>query len=211
VIEILSGVMPGENELLEQAFKLRHQIFVEELGWEPLRRLDGREIDQFDDADSTHFLAVSTGQVEGYFRSRPTAKPHLLSDVHSHLCDRPYPRSFRVLEWTRYCVTPARREGGAFAGVGSELIVAGLEWTLNRGIGDVVLEYHPAWIARFMGLGFKVHPLGLPDEIEGDPVIAVHLRFDQVTLERTRLAGGVTEPVHHAEGVWQRKSRRSVA
>jgi acyl-homoserine lactone synthase len=196
--------------MLDQAFRLRHEVFVEELGWEPLRRADGREIDQFDDPDSTHFLAISGEKVVGYFRSRPTAKPHLLSEIHRHLCDRPYPLSDSVLEWTRYCVLPARREGGAFAGVGSELIVAGMEWSLGRGIRDVVLEYHPAWIARFMGLGFKVQPLGLPDEIAGDPVIAVHMQFDEAALERTRKARNVSEPVLAPEFNPQ-KSHRSVA
>jgi acyl-homoserine lactone synthase len=210
VIEVISGVLPGENAHLEQAFRLRHRVFVEELGWQPLCRPDGREIDQFDDADSTHFLAICDDKVEGYFRSRPTAKPHLLADIHFQLCSRPYPRSLSVLEWTRYCVAPARREGGAFGGVGSELIVAGMEWSLHRGIRDVVLEYHPAWIARFMGLGFKVHALGLPDEIEGEPVIAVHMQFDQKALERTRIARGVTDPVL-LEVVSLRNARRSVA
>jgi acyl-homoserine lactone synthase len=210
VIEVISGSLQSKSALLERAFKLRHQIFVEELGWEPLRRSDGREIDQFDDQDATHFLAIADRSVVGYFRSRPTATPHLLSEVHGHLCNRPYPHSFTFLEWTRYCVTPARREGGAFAGVGSELIVAGMEWSLRQGIRDVVLEYHPAWIARFMGLGFKVEPLGLPDEIEGDPVIAVHMHFDDAVLERTRAARGSFKPVL-AEEFEQRKTSQSVA
>jgi hypothetical protein len=38
VIELISGVLPGENPLLEQAFRLRHSIFVDERGWEVLRR-----------------------------------------------------------------------------------------------------------------------------------------------------------------------------
>jgi N-acyl-L-homoserine lactone synthetase len=33
VIELISGVLPGEHPLLEQAFRLRHSIFVDERGW----------------------------------------------------------------------------------------------------------------------------------------------------------------------------------
>lgn len=195
MIEAISNVRPGDNALLEQAFRLRHEVFVEEMGWELLRRADGREIDQFDDEDATHLLATHEGVVAGYFRSRPTNRPHLLSDVHSHLCQRDYPRAWNVVEWTRYCVAPAKRGESAFGGVGSELIVGGLEWSLDQGIHDVVLEYHPAWIARFMGLGFKVHPLGLPAEIDGDPIIAVHMRFDERALALTREARGISHSV----------------
>lgn len=195
MIEVVANVRPGDNELLEQAFRLRHAVFVEELGWETLRRPDGREIDQFDDEDAAHLLALKDGRVVGCFRSRPTAKPHLLSDIHAHLCQRAYPRAWNVLEWTRYCVAPAQRDGAALGNVGSELIVGGLEWSLGQGIQDVVLEYHPMWIARFMGLGFKVYPLGLPTEIEGEPIIAVHMQFDERALARTREARGVYHSV----------------
>jgi acyl-homoserine lactone synthase len=86
VIEVISGVLLGDNPLLEQAFRLRHSIFVDERGWEVLRRPDGREIDQFDDEDAVHELALHDGAVVGYHRMRPTTRPHLLGDVHLHLC-----------------------------------------------------------------------------------------------------------------------------
>ena len=43
-----------ENEIhyrdeMERAYRLRHQVFVEEMGWTDLAKPDGREIDQFDD------------------------------------------------------------------------------------------------------------------------------------------------------------------
>ena len=31
---------------MEQAYRLRHTVFVEEMGWKDLKRPDGREIDQ---------------------------------------------------------------------------------------------------------------------------------------------------------------------
>ena len=34
---------------MEQAYRLRHNVFVDEMGWEDLRKPDGREIDQFDE------------------------------------------------------------------------------------------------------------------------------------------------------------------
>ena len=81
---------------------------------------------------------------------------------------------------------------------------------VEEALHDVVLEYHPSWITRFMGLGFKVQPLGLPDEIEGDPVIAVHMQFDERALKRTRKARNVFHPVL-AEDFLASTARQSVA
>ncbi len=88
-----------------------------------------------------------------------------------------------------------RRGETSFGGVGSELIVGALEWCLDRSIEDVVLEYHPVWIARFIGLGFRVQPLGLPAEIDGDPVIAVQMHFDERALKLSRELCGVHQRV----------------
>jgi acyl-homoserine lactone synthase len=188
VVEVLSGVTPGSHPLLEQAFRLRHDVFVEEFGWELLRCADGREIDQFDDVDAVHLLAIRNGDVVGYKRLRPTTKPHLLSDVHSHLCQRRYRRSPKLWEWTRYCVRRDYRADAGVGGIGSELLVAGMEWCLHREIRDIVLEYHPRTIDCFRRLGFKVYPLGFPGEFDGQPIIAARMHFDEKTLELARTA-----------------------
>ena len=41
---------------LEESFRVRHQVFVDGLGWEDLRQADGREIDQFDTNDAVHLV-----------------------------------------------------------------------------------------------------------------------------------------------------------
>ena len=35
-------------DAMEQAYRLRHSVFVDEMGWHNLKRPDGREIDQFE-------------------------------------------------------------------------------------------------------------------------------------------------------------------
>jgi acyl-homoserine lactone synthase len=192
VIEVLSGVLPGENSLLEQAFRLRHTVFVDERHWEALRRPDGCEIDQFDDADAVHIIAAERDTVVGYARLRSTVKPHLLSDVHPFLCLRPYRRAPSVWEWTRYCVRKdRRREGSALGRVGSEIMVAIAEWSLDNGIADSVLELHPAREAFLTALSFKLRRLGLPVEMDGEPVVAVQLHFDESTPKAMRETCGV--------------------
>ncbi|TJX58638.1 MAG: GNAT family N-acetyltransferase, partial [Mesorhizobium sp.] len=41
-------------DLWEAVHRLRYQIFVEEMGWEDLRRPDGFEVDQFDHDEAVH-------------------------------------------------------------------------------------------------------------------------------------------------------------
>lgn len=56
-------------ELFEQSSRLRHRVFVEEMGWEDLRRPDGREFDQFDDEHAVHHFCIRDGVVVGYLRA----------------------------------------------------------------------------------------------------------------------------------------------
>ena len=57
----------GSNETLkselELAFQFRHNAFVEEAGWENLRRADAREMDQFDTLDTIHIILIKNGRV----------------------------------------------------------------------------------------------------------------------------------------------------
>lgn len=195
MIEILTGVRPGEHPWLEQAFRLRHEVFVDERGWEELRRADAREVDQFDEPGAVHHLAMHRGEVVGYQRFVPTIGPHLLGDVHSHLCARPYQKGPHVWEWTRYCVARRARGNKAAGEPASKLMVAALEWALPLGITEFVLEFDPIWINRFLELGYAVRPLGLPQIVGGEPVVAVQMTATLATLKRVQTSRGITGPV----------------
>ena len=92
MIEILTGIRPGQSRLLDEAMRLRHKVFVEEKGWSRLRRPDGRDIDEFDTPATVYHVAVVNGEVAGTQRFNPTMGPHLLSEVHPDLCARLYRR-----------------------------------------------------------------------------------------------------------------------
>jgi N-acyl-L-homoserine lactone synthetase len=70
-----------------------------------------------------------------------------------------------------------------------------MEWLYIHGIRDIVVEYHPKFIERHLELGFEVNPLGLPVEMDGEPVVAVHMRFDFNALHRTRVTFGVADSI----------------
>lgn len=89
---------------LDQAFQLRHKVFVEEKNWTELAREDGRETDRFDDEHAIHMLFVADGRVIGYQRMLPSTRPHLLTNVLSNLCEGTPPVGPNIWEWSRYCV-----------------------------------------------------------------------------------------------------------
>lgn len=182
---------PRYASALEQAFRLRHQVFVEEKGWADLARPDGREIDQFDDDHAVHMLAMQEDRVVGYQRMLPTTRPYLLTEVLPELCEVEAPRGAHVWEWTRYAVQrDCRDRGRILSPVGSALLTAIVEWGLENGIRAIVIEMNPLWLLRLVQLHFRVTPLGLPRSVAGEDTVAVSAAFDERTLKRLRETRG---------------------
>ncbi|MBZ9801125.1 acyl-homoserine-lactone synthase [Mesorhizobium sp. ES1-6] len=170
---------------MEQAFRLRHRVFVDEKGWSALRSDDGRETDRFDDAHAVHMLYVEQGQVIGYQRMLPSVRPHLLSEVLPQLCEGDRPSGPNIWEWTRYCVEPGRRERGRMLSPVANALLSGIvEWGMARGIDTIIIEMNPLWLLRLVQLHFRVVPLGRPQVIEGEETLAVTAAFDTGTLAR---------------------------
>src|SRR4051812_11134823 len=81
--EIVPALSPP---LIDEVFRIRHRVYCEELGFEPLRP-DGRETDRYD-AQSLHLLirCVKTGQFVGctrLIRARPHDPEPLLPVEHA--------------------------------------------------------------------------------------------------------------------------------
>jgi acyl-homoserine lactone synthase len=194
-------IVTPENEFqyrdeMEQAYRLRHQVFVEEMGWTDLAKPDGREIDQFDDKHTVHMLYIERGQVLGYQRMLPSTRPHLLSHVMPELCEGEPPAGPHVWECTRHCVARGHREKGRVASPIANAILSGMvEWGLESGVLKVIVEIEPSALLRFVQLHFRPMPLGLPRKIGGHNIIAVTLSFDWRTLERLRELRGTRRRV----------------
>lgn len=171
-------------ELFEQSSRLRHRVFVEEMGWEDLRRPDGREFDQFDDEHAVHHFCVRDGVVVGYQRMLSTMRPNLLSDVFPELCEGAPPHDPRIWELTRYCVAPEFRDGRrGVSTVGSELIAGFVEWGMSCGVTSVIIEFEPMWVLRAMQLQFFARPLGYQCKIGNQQIVATQVSFTQKTLD----------------------------
>lgn len=181
------------EDVIEQHFRLRHEIFVEERKWEALRRSDGREIDAYDDDDAIYLLALEDRRVLGGSRLYPTTKPTMMSDVFPHLAAvRGCPVDPLVWEWSRFFVARDRRDG-AF---NLQLMAAAQEFCLDQGIERLCLVMETWWLPRFQEIGFVVTPLGLPALVENSWTMAATIEVRQVSLDIVRDRIGMKRVVH---------------
>jgi acyl-homoserine lactone synthase len=193
------------GDAMEQAWRLRHQIFVEEKGWTDLARPDGREIDQFDSPHAVHFLAMEGDTVIGYSRLLPTTRPHLLSDVYPQLCEGERPVGPHLWEWTRQGVARSHRARGRVVNPVSIALLTGIvEWGREHGLTALLLQMPTLYMIHVIQLHFRAQPLGLPIQIGGEEIMAATAAFDDRTLARLRTVHGdsrsvlVSEPAYLA-------------
>lgn len=168
------------GDVLEQHFRLRHDIFVEERHWDTLRKPDGREIDSYDNEDTVYLLALEGRRVIGGHRLYPTTKPSMMSEVFPHLAAvRGCPADPLVWEWSRYFVVRDRRDGP----LNLQLMAAVQEFCLNQGITQVSAIMETWWLPRFHEAGFIVTPLGLPALVENAWTMAAIIDIRRETVD----------------------------
>ncbi|KAB0267641.1 acyl-homoserine-lactone synthase [Microvirga brassicacearum] len=183
------------EDQLAQYFRLRHDVFVSERGWEQLRRPDGVERDEYDNLNAVYLLALDGERVVGGQRLYPTALPHMMSEVFPGLATRGVPRAASILECTRYFVVKERRTGRTDC----RLLAAMQEYCLEAGISAVTAVVEMWWLPRWQQVGFKVRPLGLPTLIENEPCMAALIEVSQRSLDQVRQVAGLRGSSLHRE------------
>ncbi|RTE93360.1 MULTISPECIES: acyl-homoserine-lactone synthase [Bradyrhizobium] len=193
MIHVISAVNRHLYEdVLEQHFRIRHEIFVEERKWEALRKSDGREIDSYDNDDAVYLLALENRRVLGGSRLYPTTRPTMMSEVFPHLASVcGCPSDPLVWEWSRFFVSRERRDG-AF---NLQLMAAAQEFCLEQGIERLCLVMETWWLPRFHDIGFVVTPLGLPALLENSWTMAATIEVRQESLDVVHDRIGMTSVV----------------
>jgi acyl-homoserine lactone synthase len=189
---------PSYRSLIEDSFRLRYKVFVEEKKWTALEREDKRDIDQFDTENAVYHLCLDPeGQVVGVQRMLASTGPHLLSDVLPELCEGERPVGEHIWEWTRYAVDPRqRREPGRFLSPAAmDLLVGMVEWGLANKIDTFIIQMNQHWLLRLMQFHFRMTPLGFPKDMNSETIIAVTAGFNSNTLAKLREVRGSDEPV----------------
>jgi acyl-homoserine lactone synthase len=173
---ILGADTQHHGKVMEQVWRFRHAQFVERLGWEACRRVDAREIDQFDGDEAIHLPLIVGGEVVGYSRLLPTVKPHLLSDVYPHLMDgAEWPRGPRIFEWTR-CIAEISDKTIASVPISNILMTGVMEYCLVAGIDMLIVETHPKLVNLLLTTGWDVMPLAAPSMLDGSLIVPITAR-----------------------------------
>jgi hypothetical protein len=95
---------------MDQLFRVRHSVFVEEKGWREFERDGLFEKDQFDTEDATYVVALDEHcDAIGCFRLYPTVLPHMISEVFPNLVEGEVLRRSDVLELTRFHLSKPKR------------------------------------------------------------------------------------------------------
>ena len=188
-------------KILDRQFRLRHEIFVIGRGWSEFE-VDGvYEKDPYDNAATSYMIAVDdTNTVAGGFRLYPTTLPHMLSDQFPNLVDRTVPRRSDLLEVTRFAMRKTQRRSAHYF----ELLVAIQEYGLSEGLAGYTSVINTLRIPILQSFGFDIEPLGLPQTIDGEPIIAVLFHVSEDCLSRVRKAVNIHTSVFESAAAQRR-------
>lgn len=192
-------VIDGSNcenhpDIIDQIFRLRRQVFVEELGWRQFD-VDGiYEKDQYDNDNAIHLASISRqGQVLGYCRLYPTIFPHMLSEIFAGYIDGPVPQRADHYELTRAAVARGYRGKRVW----EEVFVGAHEFCETQGVLAITSFIRALRIPYFQAAGMKITPLGLPADCNGELLSAVSLEVSEHVIHemwrRAGFAGSVLE------------------
>lgn len=174
-------------DVLDQFFRARHKIYVEELHWRDPSP-DGWEIDQFDTDHAVYLIGVEEGRVITGSRFVPTNEPHMLSEVFSHLCTREggVIRDPSVAEWTRGFVVPEHREGLGVR-LKAQFCYSVMEYCLAEHITKIGGIQDVFWLALWQRFGWKVSIHGEPAEFgSGRPWVPAYFDVSEEALAGAR-------------------------
>jgi len=185
---------------MDQHFRMRHKIFVQERGWKEFERGE-IESDEFDDEYATYGLAIDRqDNVVGCFRLYPTTRPHMMSEHFAWMVDGAVPQRPDLLEASRYSIMDGRRDSRTY----QELFLGLVEYCLSQGITGTTALARTLRVPILQSIGMIVRPLGLPADIAGESNVAVLLETSEESLARIRRNAGVvgsvlesTETVSH--------------
>jgi hypothetical protein len=85
---------------MEQAYRLRHQVFIKEMGWHNLASRTGAR--SINSTTSMPCIYIEHGEVLGYQRLLSTTRQHLLSDIMPELCEVERPIGSDIWEISRH-------------------------------------------------------------------------------------------------------------
>lgn len=187
------------HDELDQMFRLRNRVFVEDMGWGDLNPKNGRERDAFDNPLTTYLLGYSEelNEVVGCMRFLPSLAPTLTSEVFPNLCNfKGVPKSAQFYDCSRFVVDPKTALNmGNQSPVASELYCGMVEFGLSLELEVITCVVDLYWFRYMRSREWDVYPLGLPQKAGKESIIAMGLKPTRQMLEMFRSTRGVSGPV----------------
>jgi acyl-homoserine lactone synthase len=165
---------PQYADMLEQSYRIRHDVFVKWRGWKALDRPDGREIDQFDNADAKYLMWTDGGEVVGGARFLPTNKPHLQSEIFPAIATLAAPpRAADVWEGTRLFTSRTGKSKANRRDVSQDVLCAMFEMGLKFKLKAITVICDTFFLPRLLEDGVVANPLGLPTPYDEGICVAI--------------------------------------
>jgi acyl-homoserine lactone synthase len=173
--EWMVDVVTSENahlyrDALENMFRMRYRVAVEQWGWNIPGIEPGYDKDKYDTEETVYFICfdASESQVLACSRINPTVKPHLLSDVFADRCVcGPVPTSKTIFELSRYIVDHRAMSKEDQMAVRGRIVSAVNQFCLQAGITHVTFLSYMSSYARTIKY-WETRPLGEPCYFEED-------------------------------------------
>lgn len=180
---------------LDDMFRMRHEFYVKQRGWDDLVSENGRETDEFDNEHAVYLMNLDRyGQILATFRLNPTNTPYLLGDKQPEYLEGDVPRSEEIWDLTRWMVVPhaRRKSAGHIADAQKVLLCGVMEFAVSRGATALTCLMDTVFYER-MAKVWPVSPLGPARrfEVGNGEAMAVLIEAGPHVLADTRKKTGI--------------------
>lgn len=167
-------VITSENadayeDLLDDMFRMRYRVAVEQWGWKIPGIRPGYDRDAFDTVDTIYFVCADPSEKKALAcgRLNPTTGPHLLSEVFPEQCEGDLPRGPSIYEFSRYVVDHQGMSKEHQQAVRARIPASVNRFCLEAGITHLTVLAYMSSYARTIKV-WPTRPLGLPRYYEQD-------------------------------------------
>ncbi|KMZ12023.1 N-acyl homoserine lactone autoinducer synthase [Candidatus Burkholderia humilis] len=172
--------LASSKDDLQQIFRLRHQVFAEELRWVPQVN-SGLEQDQYDTRAMLIGIFDSNGSAVGTIRL--LFKPGIFMlerEFAIFLPDCPTGKTAPA-EMTRLCVDPRIRRSGLGRQISQALFCAAYLACLSRDVHEADFVSTPAFVHSLLERGFPCAPFGNTKTLCGEvKSVAARMYWDRL-------------------------------
>ncbi len=177
-------------EEMEQGYRLRHEVFSEELRWAPISE-DRKEVDRYDSFASCLGVFDMEQRLIGYTRFITSPRPFMIDKEFAGLTtgEERIKKSRDMAEITRLCVRKQGRRADYILRVSNLLYKGIYHWSLKMGIRHLVMVVDRRYyrLLRFTGIPVKMVGsfIVMPDSVQA-AVIRLDLdEFREVAIYKS--------------------------